>query len=691
MIDRFTHLLSLHSLFLPLLFLQLSPCPLLASSASTAAHPDASSLLRRADRYAREADENQTQQALQEAYDAQKNYDAHNVPCSAKPADLTLSELRSRLDRLQKPETVITDLTPDDDTYLSIEKAWCEGNFWQAKKRLSILLDRLSSDTAASALALRAHCFYLQAEMECLQGDLPAAYQSYMKARSFAQSAYAPWYGQSLVKSVYCLLLSQPRFASCASQQSEVKRLIQQPSLSQDQRACLEEALQTLNTSPCSAQSIHAWVKHCVSVRGSFFALPEVYEAAQRRHQQQGLSEESALKYLDAHPHGLYLADHLHHLLVGSLKEGDIQTALTWKELLDERCPNAPKCAESSFCLARDAEARGNMQTASNYYREVAERFSTSPFAAESAFLSYPYQNYVAGNPKAIEHLITLEQNFPYSYYALLSRYVRTLHYLYPPRGVSRDPIAAIESFKEFLERIKTLQSSGNLQEREDDQVKALITNVLYEQARASLLVAQEAVGAKKTLFLAYSQTAYKQLLDRPSIPLLWQATCYEALAECAVHAGDEEECCRLLNLLLNRLDEKEPSHQRLCARAYYTLGASCARLQQSQTALDWLNKAQACIALGAIPGEERINIYVLKSQIHRLRGELDDSLKSLSAIVNDPSVSPRRLKALYERAEIFCEQGRVDCAKRQWEALLTTEGPFLEKAKNKLEEYRVH
>lgn len=63
--------------------------------------------------------------------------------------------------------------------------------------------------------------------------------------------------------------------------------------------------------------------------------------------------------------------------------------------------------------------------------------------------------------------------------------------------------------------------------------------------------------------------------------------------------------------------------------------------------------------------------------------------MRSLSDVVNDPSVSKRRFEALYERAELFCERGQMDSAKRQWEALLPTESPFAEKAKKRLAEGR--
>lgn len=561
-------------------------------------------LLRRADRLVREGTVPQAQEALQSAYDAIFHIN---------PSDPMLPMLQARLDRYAMLKTLKTlktptltllppplgslSLTQDDYAYLSIESAWREGRFWQAKRELNALLLSLCHEPMTpSQNALIAECLYLQAEMECLQRDLPAAYHAYTQARSFSQSAYAPWYADAIFKSGYCLLVGEHGFGPLTVRLAEVERLTLDPALSAQQRACLLEAAEILKARPFSRQKIQEWVQRTVDMIGPF-SFPEVYA-----------------NQSPTFPDGLHLADGLHHALCVALKKSDLEKAVEWRDLLEQRCPKSPQCAEACFCLAQDAEERGDFQKAYLYYREGAERFPESPFAAESAFLSYSYQDYVEGQSHALAHLKALEQRFPHSRYALFSRYVRALHDLYPKQGDQADPLAALEELQELLEHAEGIQESGELQEKERAEVAALMVQALYEKAKACLVVASQANGAKKSLFLALAQESYQKLVHLQGLCALLKGECYMALAEIAECRGEETEACRLLETWLKELKELNASRAFVSpnslARAYYRLGRLCARLYEHEAALKWLTLAKTWSTSGNLSAEERLDLF---------------------------------------------------------------------------------
>lgn len=628
-------------------------------------------LLRKADRYAQEGTYQESQESLAQAYHALY---------AACPTDTRLISLKERLDRYQALPSINQPATELDLAYFAIEKKWQEGSFWQAKRELTLLTDRLLNqlDSSGETRALTAQCFYLQGEMESMQGSLLAAYRAYTKALCFSESACAPWYTRVLVKSLYCLIGMQAKCAPLSWRLEEIDRLMAHPMLSPDSRCSFEEAARLLRERPCVDEKIQAWMHQSAGKFGSFLSMPKSYSKQQR-----------ALENPETLDEGLYLADHFCQLICRALKNGEVDQARKWNLLLEERCPGSPKCPQGYFYLARDAEEKRDLVEACRLYQECFQRFKESPFAAESAFFSYPYQEYIEGKKEALQHLNLLEERYPYSYYALLSRYVRALGQM------QTDPLTALalhQALQESGEISLQLEQKG---QKERDEIAMLMLRALYAQASCYRLIAEKATGAKRNLFLAYSQTAYRKVIEKLSnlpdhCPLL-RGACYESLLKCAELAGDEHVVQRLCQGLFDQFDEKESCYQGLLARGYYALGASHARLQEDKRALTALKKALDLAGQTALSSVERSHLFFLQSQLYRRAGDLDAALKSLSCIINDPSLSKERFKALYERAEIFCQQGRMAHANKQWEALLRADEEWPAKAKQRLEEYRVY
>lgn len=608
--------------------------------APLAAHSDkVVTALHKAERYAREALDNEALSALTTAYQQLKN---------EAPDDPLLPVLQDRLQRYNAASSMPSSYTTSDDlAYRAIETLWHEGHFWQASFKLNAFVESLHGDMQSASLA--AQCAYLQAEMEFAQGSFLSAHRAYKRACSFPYSAHAPWIDDAVMKSNDCLSLST------------------KPDQSFDARLSLPTAY--------GAQS-RQWQKVQEIIRSSGNTSQAAVDAL--------------LQYIQAFDDGLYLADGLYQLMDFSLEQSDIEKATLWKKRLEERCPSSPLCAKAYVCFARYLESQGDFVSACHEYRKGARAFPESPFAAECAFFSYPYQDYVEGKQEALRHLLDFETKFAFSHYALFSRYVRALNQLYPQKGKKVNPLSALNILQELVEHATKMQNSGNVSAEDEKEVTLLVMRALYAQTAAHRLMADEAKETKKQLFLSLCKAGLEQLITRlakDDTYTLLQREAQVALMQCYIGLGEQSKAHALGKQLLTQLRSDNPLHHKLLAHVYCALGAYCTRLNEYKEALLFLKQAERFASSMVLSADERFDLFFLQAQNYIRCGEMDLALKALSNIINDESVSHKRFEALYQRAEIFCQQGRLDLAQRQWQALLGVESSVSEKAKQRLEE----
>lgn len=600
-----------------------------------AAHSDkVAAALRKAERYAKEALDQEAFTALNTALELLK---------SEAPNDPLLPVLQDRLQRYQTASTTPGSfVTPEDLAYLDIETLWREGHFWQASFKLNAWLKSLDGDMKSSSLA--AQGVYLLAEMEFAQGNFLAAHRAYKRACSFPYSEHAPWIDDAVMKADDCLLpVPQQRLSL--------------PTAYGAQRGQWEKVQEILRNHGNTSQ----------------------------------VAADALLQYIEVFDDGLYLADSLYQLMELALERSDTEQAVMWKKCLEQRCPTAALCAKACVCFARYLEDQGDCAAACQEYRKGANAFAESPFAAECAFFSYPYQDYVEGNQEAIRHLLDLETRFAFSRYALFSRYVRALSALYPQKGKKNHPLSALSVLQELIEHATEMQNSGSVSAEDQEEVSLLVMRALYARAMTHRQMADTAKEAKKQLFLSLCKTELEQLITRLVAQgdtfMLLQRQAQVALMQCYTSLGEESRAQALGKQLLTQLESKNPLHHKLLAHVYCALGGCCTRLNEHKEALLFLKQAEPFAGSYVLSADERFDLFSLQAQNYIRCGEMDLALKALATIINDESVSYKRFEALYERAEIFYRQGHLSLAQRQWQALLSVEGSVSEKAKQRLEE----
>ena len=83
---------------------------------------------------------------------------------------------------------------------------------------------------------------------------------------------------------------------------------------------------------------------------------------------------------------------------------------------------------------------------------------------------------------------------------------------------------------------------------------------------------------------------------------------------------------------------------------------------------------------------EQRLDLLMMQADCLREMQQFDKAMLTLSTVINDDSISPLRLKAMYLRAELYELQKKQDLARKQLEALSRKGGEWALKAKEKLE-----
>ncbi len=108
--------------------------------------------------------------------------------------------------------------------------------------------------------------------------------------------------------------------------------------------------------------------------------------------------------------------------------------------------------------------------------------------------------------------------------------------------------------------------------------------------------------------------------------------------------------------------------------------------------ALDYLKKADESAKGRILNTDQRLSLWIQKSECYRQLRDYDQAMRLLSQVVNEDAVSGLRVKAMLLRAEIYALQGRHELARKQLEATSSKGGEWGKTAKKILvEDYGYH
>lgn len=359
---------------------------------------------------------------------------------------------------------------------------------------------------------------------------------------------------------------------------------------------------------------------------------------------------------------------------------------------LQANYPDSKLIPEALYWSAKSQEALDGKYC--SLYKDLYERFPEHPLAAEAYYSYYTLQDYLLGNRAAIKHLHEFKTKFPKSPLLLHAAYLEGLDSLRDRRSpegkwLSRQNLTlAIDAFQRVESLFDELNITQNLSELIQLRYQAIL-----ERAKTNLKIADHAKAAKKAVYLDYAEEEFKRLIadfddvNHPLTskispdslhPIVEESLYYLALTQ----VGTKEKALGTLRRLISFYEENGIDKGYYLASALYQKGI----LENNSDTLNLLNKALFAAAPSYFSIDEVLNVMIAKAEYERGNGNLDAAMLQLSEVVNSETASSLRLKAMFLRAEIYAEQGRIPLAQKQLESIALKGGDWALKAKEQLE-----
>lgn len=421
--------------------------------------------------------------------------------------------------------------------------------------------------------------------------------------------------------------------------------------------------------------------------------------------------EKLLVQQLDIYPNGRYADAALNLLATWYYRKGDVSNAEKYYQRLTTLHPQSPFAAEAYFWQARCLEKCGEIGP--NYRLHLAKvytDFPQAPIAAEAYYSYYSVPEYLQGEAKALEHLAQMGRLFPNSplsvqaYVLTGLDFKRTRH---SPEGKvvrKRNLNEAIQAFQEAESRFDALYSKGLITEKEMDLLVALRYRAILERALANLTIATSAEGAKKHIYLEYAIEVFDRVISEiqdpnhplgaivmrsdPFSPLIEEAGYHLALAY--IQSQDDDAAEAVLQQMLKRYQERKTTRGYYLSRAWYQEARICMRKGMTNRGLELLANAEESAKGKVLNTEEKLDLWLQRSECYRQLGQLDSAMLELSKVINDDAISGQRIQAMYLRATLYEQQGRPELAQKQLEATAKKGGPWALVAKEKLDrDYR--
>lgn len=322
--------------------------------------------------------------------------------------------------------------------------------------------------------------------------------------------------------------------------------------------------------------------------------------------------------------------------------------------------------------------------------RKVWQKYPHSHYAAEACYHEYPFSAYLAGSPEALQHLRLFMKNYEDSPYIIHAYYLEGLHHL------EKDLLTqAIEAFHQAEKKSSELQQDHLIPYDQQEYYTALRDHCTLQRALAELQTHSnlEEIQKQEKLeeILATLTILQKRALESKKNhsfsdemePLVEEAS--YALGQTHLLLGNRIAAEKVFDDLMQSYKEKKITRGYYLSRTWFKKGELAFDRSDYLLALEYLNQAEDCGRGKILKSDQLLELWILKSHCYRQLKNFDQAMWYLSRAANESVIAPKRLEAMYLRAEIYQEQGRDELALRQLQTLAAAGGIWGEKATNKL------
>lgn len=366
--------------------------------------------------------------------------------------------------------------------------------------------------------------------------------------------------------------------------------------------------------------------------------------------------------------------------------------------------------AESLYWCGRSAEMfPGSAQPARFYYKRCYTEYPSSPFAAEAFFRMYTYQEYLHGEKEAKKHLEELVTRYPDSPYIMDAFFLLGLdskrdRKTAKGKWISKSNLTqAIDLFQEVSTEYERFKTNNLLTNKEIAHYSSLELRATLEKALCNLAIARLSSGAKKHIYLKYSEEVFNGLIERigqPDINDHKHDTLEEAmygLAQTQIEAKQYDEAEETVKKVIFSYESSKITRGYYLSRSWHDLSVIALARPQNikddssqyryQEALSHLHHAEECAKGRVLSTDQTIDLWLKISHCHKMMGQYDQAMRYLTKAIDEDAISNLRIKAMFLRAEIYKLQGRMELSRKQLEATSKKGGEWGQKAKDKLGE----
>lgn len=372
--------------------------------------------------------------------------------------------------------------------------------------------------------------------------------------------------------------------------------------------------------------------------------------------------------------------------------------------------PQSDLTGETRFWRAQVAEQQKNSDLKQFLLKQIYQQDPTCTYAPIAYFHMYTYREYVQGKKRAMKHLQEMSYLFPSHPLNITAYYLLGLYdkkdLLSPEGNIVRrkDYIAAIEAFQLAEDTFDCLFEKGKIPMGEISYFTTVRQHAQLERGQVNFAIALAANGGKRQIYLEYAESVCKQLmahfqkifeLENTSradagiflYPRIWAEAEYN-LAQIYEEKKNWSSAELVLNRSLEHYRRSQQVNELGIMRVWIEKGNIAQQQKEYSLALQYYQEAETSnpTYLGIHPNE-KLDFWIQQSMCYKESKQLEESMKLLSQVINDDVISPRRVKAMFLRAEIYELQGRTELAKKQLKATAFQGGEWAMKAQEQLEQ----
>ncbi len=412
------------------------------------------------------------------------------------------------------------------------------------------------------------------------------------------------------------------------------------------------------------------------------------------------LAEHYLAELLKVYPNGRFGEEALNLLGILTYQQERYAEAETYFKKLSEEYPDSYLTGDALALAANACDCLKQHNLAKNYRQKCYEHYAGCSLAPEAYFNYYTYREYLQGDRLALKHLNAFMELFPESHYLLNAHYLIGLDQTRErktPEGKTirkKNLTAAIDAFQEVENLYESLVEKKKIPADRFAYYTTLRYRSTLERAQNNLAIADEAIGAKKAIYLEYAEEVLTQMLENISREPQFQNEPYPPLeeegqywlAQTYLKQEDDAEAKKVLDSMLDKYRLAKTTRGYFLSRAWYDLASIAMRQKNYGTALQAFVHAEDASKGKVLSTDQKLDLWIQQSLSYQGLNELDQALLILSKVVNDDAVSSLRLKAMYLRAELYEKQERPELARKQLEAIAKKGGEWAKKAQDKLD-----